>query len=750
LALLLAWAGVTAGFKAGAAAQPASAEAQTTTAPQRPRIGLVLSGGGARGLAHVGVLRVLERERVPVDLVVGTSMGAIIGGLYASGMRAEAIERELQAVRWDEVFSPRVARRELSQRRKEQDFELSAVVELGYHDGELRLPQAAVSSRGLESLLRRYTLPVRQVASFDQLPIRFRAIATDMETGAAVELDRGDLALALRSSMSVPGVFAPIEHAGRILGDGGLVDNLPVAVARRLGADIVIAVNVGTPLAGRETLNSVVGLTAQMINILTEQNVQRSLAQLGVHDLLITPALDTLDVSDFDRAAEFIHRGRAAAEDARAALAARGLAAPAYAEWGLRHAAPPSPPPRLAVLRFEGTQATRPERLAGQLESQPGQPFDAAKAERDVRRLAASGDYVRVDYRLQTEPGAAGQDALVFSLEDKPWGPNYLRIGLDLFTDFAGRSAFNLKLAHDRHWLTPSGTEWRNRINLGDSPLIATELYHPLGWRPRLADDWFVAAHAQVESLRVRLYQQGGEVARYHRLRGRLGVDLGQPWGEFGELRLGLMHQTVRTRPELLAAGFVGPDESETWRETGLRARAVIDQLDYALFPQRGFRLEAEATGGRRRGPGGEDDFFRIRGSTTTVGTWGRHTLTLHTAGSIADESGSPLVGHITLGGFHNLSGYESGQLNGNHLLFGRLTWYMRLNRTVVLTRGFFVGATLEAGNVWLTRREISLRDLRGGASAFVGADTGLGPMYLGLTYANRGSAGLIFFIGRP
>ena len=241
----------------------------------------MLSGGGARGLAHVGVLKMLEREHIPIDVIAGTSMGAIVGGLYASGMSAEQIEAQLMMIKWDEVFANRVERPLLSQRRKEEDFQFSPVLEFGMREGELRAPLGALSGRGLETLLRRYTMPVRGVHDFSRLPIPFRAVATNMETGAPVILAQGDLALALRSSMSVPGVFAPTELDGLILGDGALVDNLPIDVAHDMGADVVIAVNIGSPLAARETLASVGGLTGQMISILTEQNVQRSLALLG-------------------------------------------------------------------------------------------------------------------------------------------------------------------------------------------------------------------------------------------------------------------------------------------------------------------------------------------------------------------------------------------------------------------------------------------------------------------------------------
>jgi NTE family protein len=728
-----------------AAAAEASAAA-TRPDTNRARIGLVLSGGGARGLAHVGVLKVLQEAGVAVDVVVGTSMGSIIGGLYASGMSPGEIERELRAVRWGELFSARVSRPELPARRKEQDFELSTVLELGVRDGELKLPQSVVSSRGLESLLRRYTLPAREVANFDALPIRFRAIATDMETGQAVELDRGDLAQAMRSSMSVPGVFAPTERGGRLLGDGGLVNNLPVDVARRMGAEVVIAVNVGTPLAGRDSLGSVVGLTAQMINILTEQNVQRSLGLLGPQDVLIRPALEGLSSADFARAAEMMAAGEAAARRALDRLQALAPGGPPPG-WGERRRSGADLPTRLAAVAFEGSTLADPTRLQSTLESRPGTPFDPTRAERDVRRLAASGDFVRVDYRLEhSETG----DRLVFGLEDKPWGPNYLRAGVDLRTNFAGRSQFDLKIAHERRWLTRSGTEWRNRLTIGENPLLGTELYHPLQWSRALDTDAFVSAAASIERRDVSLFTLGGdELAVFDRVASRVALDLGQPWARYGEWRVGLVQAHQRTAPRLLDAAFTGARAPVSTVETGLRVRLVLDQLDYALFPQSGYRIEAEGAFGRRRGTL-EEAFGRLTLDAEAARSFGPHTVAATLRASLSDEGGSALVGRFTLGGFQQLSGYLAGQLNGNHLLLGRLNWYLRTGRDVALTRGLFVGASLEAGNVWLRRADVSLGDLRMGGSVYLGADTGLGPMYLGVTSAPRGSTGLVFLIGRP
>ncbi|WP_298835401.1 patatin-like phospholipase family protein [uncultured Piscinibacter sp.] len=718
---------------------------------KRARIGLVLSGGGARGLAHVGVLKLLERERVPIDLIAGTSMGAIVGGLYASGMDAAQIESELVKVDWDTVFASRVDRQLLSQRRKEEDFEISPVLEFGMRDGELRAPLGALSGRGLETLLRRYTLPVREVRNFDALPIPFRALATDMETGQPVVLSQGDLALALRSSMSVPGVFAPTEVDRRILGDGGLVDNVPVGVARAMGADILIVVNIGTPIAGRETLGSVAGLTAQMINILTEQNVQRSLASLSASDVLIAPDLGKFGSADFARTRELIDLGHRGAESLAPRLAALALDEAAYAQWRQSHARPGLAEARLSFIRFEGTDLTNPQRFAAQLESKTGQPFDANKAERDSRRLAASGDYMRADYLLVTTPDGEG---LVFDLEDKPWGPHYFRIGLDLETDFRGGSGFNVKISHNRHWLDANGSEWRNQVQIGKEPRWYTELYHPLNWTLGLSNDWFVSAHAEASRRDITRYDNdsGAVLSLFNRKRAIFGLDLGQPWAALGELRLGLVQLIERTTPDVLVSAESGGEGPSTVRESGLRLGVVIDQLDFANFPQHGYRLDADLVGGRRsRSNGGlRADFTRFEADGTLVRSWGQHSLNLYARlqRTLRDDLGA--LGRYTLGGFHQLSGYRSEQLDGNSVVFTRLTWYRRSHTVPVFTRGFFVGATLEAGNAWLRWSDVRASALRSGMSLFLGADTGLGPLYFGLTYAPRGSTGLYLFVGRP
>ncbi len=722
---------------------------------ERPRIGLVLSGGGARGLAHVGVLKVLERERIPVDVIAGTSMGAIVGGLYASGLSASEIETEVARLDWMGVFASRVDRQVLSQRRKEQDFEVSPLIELGIRPDGLTAPLGAVSSRLLESHLRRMTQVAAQAKDFDQLPTPFRAVATDMETGQAVVMKDGDLASALRSSMSVPGLFAPLEVNGRILGDGGLVNNLPVDVVRQMGAQRVIAVNIGTPLSRRETLASITGVTAQMINILTEQNVQQSLRSLGPQDVLIAPQLEGLTSADFDRAVDFMRLGELQAEALVLRMQDLKLGPEAYAQWKARRQRKVPEPPVLSFVRFEGSALTRPDSRPDLLRSQPGNTFSVADAERDMTMLAASGDYLRTDYKLVELPD--GQRGLVFDLEDKPWGPNYLQMGLDFSADNRGRSVFNLKLAHNRHWLNGSGAEWRNFVRLGSSPALNSEWYQPMNFKLPDGLEGFVSVTGGVRrgTLDFHLVPEESADARVDRRIVTAVADVGVNWRELGEVRLGLIDELWRDDPTLISgrleqARGPRPSLTERWHERGWRLRAVFDQLDHAFFPTKGWRVEGQWMQGRRvSGSDAADGLIRrLDLQAQWVGSWGVHTLSGFGRLGLSDGVASQMPRN-GLGGFQQLSGYGTYQVSGQQVALARLGYQVRL-APAPLTQGTFLGVSLEAGQAWDRLRDFGAAKARTGASLYLGADTAVGPVYGAILHSPRIGPTVMLFVGRP
>jgi NTE family protein len=523
-----------------------------------------------------------------------------------------------------------------------------------------------------------------------------------------------------------------------------------------LGVDVVIAVNIGTPLSPRDALGSATGLTAQMLNILTEQNVQRSLAQLQAQDVLIQPALGKLTSSDFNETTALISLGEQGALSALTRLRALALTPEAYAQWRLQQPAFARVQGKVTRITFEGSTQTRPERVLPALETQIGQVVDLAKVERDTQRLAATGDYRRADFVLRPDADDPAGNTLVFDLEDKPWGPHYVRIGVDLSTNFSGDSAFNLKISHNRHWLDDKGSEWRNRIQLGEVPRWNTELYRPLDWHIAGSRDWFAAGWALAE--RRKLYRftndvRGQLLARYDRRTERAGLDIGQPWDRFGEVRLGWNMAAIRDTPELVSAASLLPSGRSTGRESGWRLRVVVDQLDDANFPRQGYRLNTELWAGRQRAvsSGGEKEGVqRLELEGQSVASLGAHIFSAYTRIQTTDKNLPSGLGRYRLGGFHQLSGYESGELEGNTVLFGRLVYYHRLNSSTVLTRGSFLGTSVELGNAWQTQSNVLLSGMRKGGSLFYAADTGVGPFYVGLTYSDRRKLGVYLFIGRP
>src|SRR5580658_3951302 len=330
------------------AADPA-APRLAAAAPHRLRVGLVLSGGGARGAAHIGVLKVLEQMHVPIDAIAGTSMGAVVGGLYASGFSARDIEKIMTSLNWQIAFRDRPPREDLTLRRKQEDENFLVAFPLGVRGHKVVLPKGLIEGQGLSQLLRRLTLPVARITNFDELPTQFRAVATDLESGQSVVLGSGDLTSAMRASMSAPGIFAPVERQGRVLVDGGIGDNIPVDVARAMGVDLLIVVDVGSPLQQRNKLTDVTAISNQMLAILLRRNAQAQLATLGPRDILIAPDLGDASSFDFGAVARYIGVGEAAARASADQLAPLAVSDARMQSWQAGRESLRRPPP---IIRF--------------------------------------------------------------------------------------------------------------------------------------------------------------------------------------------------------------------------------------------------------------------------------------------------------------------------------------------------------------------------------------------------------------
>ena len=719
-------------------AKAAAAPVCRQSVPGRPRVALVLSGGGARGAAHSGVLEVLEELRVPIDCIAGTSAGAIVGGLYAAGLTPAETLSTYTDVDWDRTFSDKPTRRIRSFRRKLDDATYISALEVGIVAGELRLQSGVVAGQNINSLLKTKTLHASLQRDFDQLPIPFRAVATDMSTGRMVVLRSGDLAQAIRASMSVPAIFAPVEIDGRLLADGGLVRNVPVDVARAMGAEVVIAVDVGTPLAGRKDLNDLVGLSVQVINVLTQQNVDASVASLGARDVLLHPELGELGSTDFDRAAEAAAIGRDAARRSAPLLGALSVSGEAWGEYIVRQRRTVPRALRVDFLRVAGNSRVPTEQIMARLRTRPGADIALPAVYRDIERVYAMDDFEQVFFDLVEERERIGLEVRV---REKPWGPNYIKAGIKVADDLDGNSQFSVMLQHLRTNVNRYGAEWRNELWVGNPRGFHTEFYQPLDFN----DDWFLSVGAGLDSREMNLYTGELQTSSYLRGQVRMNFDIGRQISNFGEVRLGLLRGY--TSKELRIGVPVLPVADE---DIGtLRLDAMVDQLDEPYFPTDGFyaKLSGHAS---RIDLGATSDYDRLAFETGGVFSLGRNTVMAQLAYGTGAGDDIPVWDEFTLGGFLSLSGYNYEQLRSDQMFAARVIYYNRVpGMPKVIAEDLFVGASAEAGNVWAYTAEPQIDELLYGGSLFIALNTFLGPIHVAAGFAEGGRVTYYFTLGR-
>jgi len=292
------------------------------------------------------------------------------------------------------------------------------------------------------------TLPVSNVTDFDRMHIPFRAVASDIVSGKAVVIGKGDLALAMRASMAVPGAFAPAKIDGRLLVDGGITNNMPINVVRDMGADIVIAVDISTPYLPADRIKNLFNITAQLTSIMTRGNADAQIATLTDRDVLISPDLGDITSGDFKRAGEAVPIGRNAAEAQRDHLVKLSLPQAEYnTHLAARSARPDNAPPIVHFIRIENHSKVADGMIRDRLHIKEGQPLDRAQLEADIGNIYGLELFQNVRYVVVEEKGQTG---VVVSAEERAWGPNYLQFGLALSSDSRGENTFNLGMAYHR------------------------------------------------------------------------------------------------------------------------------------------------------------------------------------------------------------------------------------------------------------------------------------------------------------
>ena len=702
----------------------------------RPTIGVALGGGGARGAAHVGVLQALQEMNIPIDFVSGTSMGSVVGSLFCIGLSPEEIEVEMSGVDWDDLFSDRPRRQDRTFRRKEDDTSFFLPVEFGWKDEKVAFSSGIIAGQKLAFAFPHKSLVLGGRSNFDDLAYPFRPVATDLRTGEMVVLERGNLLKAVRASMSIPGVFPPVKWGQHILVDGYLSRNLPVDVVRNMGADIVIAVNVGADPAETDPaqFQNFLGVNAQQGLLLAHRNVAE---QLPLADIVINVDLEDIQPLDFKRVADAIPLGRKAARNLAEQLEPLALSPEEYENHLLRHRLIEPDLLTIDEIILHNHSQVDDRAILRSIHQEIGRPLDLEQLKDDVVRLYDFGVFQLVDFEVLRD--AKGNNHLHLTVNEKYYSPNILNFGVTYSGGDEGRSFLETRLRLTRLEMNRFGSELRTDLQLGRTNGIRSEWHQPLSMtrRPFLA----VAA-------RWRNRYQDWYLAQFHL--GELQtedltgfLDLGYRLGRSGELRVGVEYGHLRAADKTNLHFY----EFENDRG-GYTASLDLDELDSSIMPRSGYRLSGRAFWGRPE-LGGNLDYARVHARASLVRSLGADTFTLNMAGGSALHTDLPEFAAFTLGGPENLEGYQPDSLRGDVFGLLGLRWYRQIKgHPSPYSTSWYLGTRIEAGNVWPSHGAMTLDKMKLSASVSLTVKTIMGPLTLSIAQGDGGRDALSATLG--
>ncbi len=710
------------------------------TRSPRPRIGLVLGGGGAKGAAHVGVLSVLDELRIPVDCIVGTSMGALVGGTYASGTSAAELDAAVRAISWQEAIGSTGLRAKVPMRRKLTRNNYSLGLEFGIRDGGLVAPSGLVNTQNVDLTIQYLVARSRGVREFDRLPIPFRAVATDMQTGEMVVLDRGDLALAMRASMAVPGVFSPVSMQGRVLGDGGLTRNVPVDIARQTCADVVIAVAVPNPAPTAEELRSPLTLMSRTLDVLIGANERQQLETLGPDDVKIVVEMGDIGSGSFDRVADAIPLGRTAALARRAELERYSVPEAEYLAWREAASRPGRNPVTLAGVKLNGLERANPDFIRRTLDLEAGDVVDARGIGERANAVFALSDFERVAYTLGGDPA---RPTLEMHLTEKSWGPHIVRFDLGLQMGTDGNTAFTLGADYLQTWINARGGELRGAVRVGRTSAIEGSVYQPLDRAHR----WFVEPGVSAQRSLEDIFGDGEAVTRTEFSSAWGYADVGRVFGNRAELRAGI-RSGVQSADRDFGARTVFDVDTEGYG--GFAGRFTFDSRDRDVLWRAGtvarvsYFRSSDALGAEA------DSYERLEGTATLLLPFRQNVGYLRVGGGSSLDTELPLYDTFTLGGPVSLPGLSLGELRGDSYWTAQAAYLQRLaDLNYVLGRSIYTGMTLTAAE--MNGRIDGIRGSPIYSAAWVVAGrTALGPLTLSLGATTDGDWQLVLGLGRP
>lgn len=722
----------------------------------RPKIGLALGGGGAKGSAHIAILKVLEENNIPVDYIAGTSIGSIVGGMYATGLTADEVKALMFDTPWDEGYSDAIPRQDLSWRVKNQSDTFNIPIEMGLSKGAITLPSGLLYGQQASQLLRAAIGEYPDFDSFNNLAIPYRAVATDLVNYKTVVLEQGDLVAAMRASANVPGVLAPVQLDEYLLVDGGITNNLPIDVVRAMGADIIIAVDIGSGLSEVEDLNSAFAVLGQLSSFLTSTNSEEQKKLLTETDILIVPNIDGLSMMDWGGLEEAFNRGMAAANEQVPRLSSLSLDDDSYqkhleqrkvrrAQLQVRLEKP------VTEIRISNTSTVSDALILEKLQLEPGKAISAVEVNTAMNKLYSIDEFQRVDAHTWLQ----GEDKILQVIsEEKSWGPNFLQMGIGFEDDIQNTSDLSLVFGYAMRNLTENGGELRLEAQLGIERSFETDLYLPLDELRH----FYSSSRYTYDSLEWDLFIENTPVVPIEQKTHAVFQGLGYNFTQQGYTEVGLTAEAGRFRNKSYFEDDVHYITYGGYFDFG------FDSLDDINFPTQGTYFTFSAL---LREENVEEDVeddpalvwnddeilsFVIDANWKTAVHFGNHAFVIKASYSeIFTERGDDSIYFTSLGGFLNLSGYHKDALSGNKKLFSAGIYQFDLGRSFLDQEGLpvYLGLSLETGGVWQEWQEMDEADLILASSIYLGTNTMLGPIALGYGSTSTDSQAFYFYLGK-
>ncbi|MGD8170887.1 patatin-like phospholipase family protein [Vibrio sp. TRT 21S02] len=735
--------------------------ADTTKA--RPKVAVVLAGGGAKGAAHIGVLKALEEMKIPVDIVTGTSMGAYVGGLYASGMSADEIESFIYSVDWNSGYRDRVDRSQRRVRDKEYEDRYQLTTDLGLRWGSVRAARGFVQGQGMLKILRETAGNLPPFQSFDQLAVPYRSVATDIVKLEPVIIDSGYLVDAMMASMSVPGALPPYELDGRLLVDGGVTNNMPIDVARDMGADIIIAVDISTDYKQEEDFTTFLTVADQLSNYLVRSTTNRQAETLTERDYFLRPDVGDMETTEFNKMPDAYSRGYETVMTQKEALKTLSLSTANYQRYidqkqnarrNLRYGDEIKVDQVVINNRTHYTDTL----IQNRLNLQSGNTYTTKEVEASIQSLYALDRFELITYRYDQQNG---EDLLIIDVKEKSWGPNYVNFRFFLEDDFDTDSQYSIGVSTNFTDLNSHGAELTTNIEMGTDKLIEAELYSPFFSSQKAFTTFGVSysnekRNGPLSGFADTTLESTTDYLPVSYTEWKTELAIGYQDTLWREFKVGARYTDGEA--ELSSLPSLG---DVSFSRTGVFANYRIDTLDNYSLPRSGVYFDLEYLISHDRSLGEselvsdqriKDTAYEFDGKFIGAHTFERHTLVANIdIGMVKSKNSSIPIEPKEIGGFLNLSGIPRNSLIGQNKVFGSLVYRYRWfdNDFGLFTSPFYLGGSIEYGGVW-SDPDLKLHDapLYVAGSVFAGVDSPVGPIMFGYGRTEQNFDSVYLIIG--